>query len=382
MPWKTPKEAIECKRVCAPYLCSRPYYYIYMMLQRPSYYPCTMSQVHDSNKQRRDGALQFQCLDMIKVFEWKGPDNFILFGRTDGGKSISVYLHGPESFFYVGLLDDDYDETVFKRLMDDINEIFKYTAVTDIEAICDLTTIYGYQTKSSTVIKITVLNSYHINQVIKTLRTINSRRAVAHLTQPIELFEDYVSDITRFIIETSINTSTWLEIDKNLFNLGRAKLTRSTLEISLGIDQIKIIKDRDDMSKMRVCIFDIECMPRPGFANCEPNRDPICQISHITYIYGDDLANVSKHIFCVDTCDEIEGSEVHSFDSEKKMLMGWARFFVAGDYDMISGQNIQNFDIQYLINRGLHLGMGAEFFGWGRIYGGSGGGGGEAGYWK
>jgi DNA polymerase delta subunit 1 len=51
------------------------------------------------------------------------------------------------------------------------------------------------------------------------------------------------------------------------------------------------------------------------------------------------------------------GAEVHSFEDEKKLLEQWRDFVVAVDPDVITGYNIINFDLPYLLNRSEHLGV-------------------------
>jgi DNA polymerase elongation subunit (family B) len=39
------------------------------------------------------------------------------------------------------------------------------------------------------------------------------------------------------------------------------------------------------------------------------------------------------------------GAAVHSFETEGAMLDAWARFVVEADPDLITGYNVQNFDM-------------------------------------
>ena len=45
------------------------------------------------------------------------------------------------------------------------------------------------------------------------------------------------------------------------------------------------------------------------------------------------------------------GSHVITNKTERDLLMGWCRFVNEVDPDIITGYNIQNFDIPYLLNR-------------------------------
>jgi DNA polymerase delta subunit 1 len=62
-----------------------------------------------------------------------------------------------------------------------------------------------------------------------------------------------------------------------------------------------------------------------------------------------------RNVFTLNTCASIVGSQVLSFNKEEDLLKGWANFLREVDPDMITGYNIQNFDIAYLLNRAKAL---------------------------
>ena len=60
-------------------------------------------------------------------------------------------------------------------------------------------------------------------------------------------------------------------------------------------------------------------------------------------------------MFTLDTCGQIVGSEVISCSKETELLERWAEFIREADPDIITGYNIQNFDLPYVINRSAAL---------------------------
>ena len=68
------------------------------------------------------------------------------------------------------------------------------------------------------------------------------------------------------------------------------------------------------------------------------------------------------------SCSSIPGVEVYAFEDEAELLAAWARYMVACDPDIITGYNIQNFDIDYLMKRAAALKV-ADFPLLGRIKG-------------
>ena len=62
-----------------------------------------------------------------------------------------------------------------------------------------------------------------------------------------------------------------------------------------------------------------------------------------------------RNIFCLKPIDKIEGAQVRSFTSEAAMLEAWRDFLLEIDPDVLTGYNICNFELNYLIERSRAL---------------------------
>ncbi|KAK0436730.1 ribonuclease H-like domain-containing protein [Armillaria borealis] len=60
-------------------------------------------------------------------------------------------------------------------------------------------------------------------------------------------------------------------------------------------------------------------------------------------------------IFTLDSCDPIEGVYVRSYPSEGALLEAWQNFIHAVDPDVLTGFNILNFDLWFIIERSQRL---------------------------
>jgi DNA polymerase delta subunit 1 len=60
----------------------------------------------------------------------------------------------------------------------------------------------------------------------------------------------------------------------------------------------------------------------------------------------------------LDTCTPIVGAHVMSFEREDKLLAAWSDFVRRSDPDIITGYNVQNFDMPYLVDRAAKLNVG------------------------
>jgi len=62
-----------------------------------------------------------------------------------------------------------------------------------------------------------------------------------------------------------------------------------------------------------------------------------------------------KTIFTLNTCAPIMEAQVLSYENESELLQAWGDFIRKVDPDIITGYNINNFDLYYLLNRATFL---------------------------
>jgi DNA polymerase delta subunit 1 len=107
------------------------------------------------------------------------------------------------------------------------------------------------------------------------------------------------------------------------------------------------------IAPLRILSFDIECSGRPGIFP-EAHTDAVIQIANHVTLQGSSTP-VLKNIFCLKECAPISGAQVLSFDNEADLLRSWHQFVLACDADIITGYNIGNFDLPYLLDRAAAL---------------------------
>ena len=134
------------------------------------------------------------------------------------------------------------------------------------------------------------------------------------------------------------------------------KTSTCQLEVDIAFD--KLISHSPDaewskVSPLRVLSFDIECAGRKGVFP-EPDMDPVIQIANLVTVQGENTFRV-RNVFTLKSCASIMGADVFSFETEAELLMAWQQFIIETDPDIITGYNILNFDLPYLLNRADHL---------------------------
>ena len=148
------------------------------------------------------------------------------------------------------------------------------------------------------------------------------------------------------------------------------------IEVDVVYEDIVPRKSEGQWNKiapLRILSVDIECQGRKGHFP-EAEKDPVIQIANMVTVYGEQKPIV-QNVFTLKGCLPIVGSQVIPSDREEDMLNKWSAFLRAADPDIITGYNVQNFDIPYLLDRAEALGKRnsqvqhslAGFAQWGRV---------------
>jgi len=83
--------------------------------------------------------------------------------------------------------------------------------------------------------------------------------------------------------------------------------------------------------------------------------DPVIQIG--TTLTRGTLDTTERHLFVFPDCAPIPGIEVHSYSTEKAMILGWFDWMVRRNPDILIGYNVFGFDEAYLWHRAEELGI-------------------------
>ena len=124
-------------------------------------------------------------------------------------------------------------------------------------------------------------------------------------------------------------------------NLSVAQMSSSLSDILPDIDS-----SRDVTIQKITTLFDSVLPANEG--------DKVIQIGTTIQRYGEKEPFL-KHMVSLNTCDDIDGCYVESFQDEKKLLISWAKFMNKLDPDIVTGYNIFGFDFAYLFNRAEEL---------------------------
>jgi DNA polymerase delta subunit 1 len=305
-----------------------------------------------------------------------------LFGVTGNGNSVLMHVHGVTPYFYcsvpygfkntpavVGAFREGLNAAVESRKRG--GEVCP-AYVLAVEVV-DKQSILGYhEDKMSQFFKVYVALPNYVPTAKSALQSGFS--FLDYSSQQYHCYEANVPFVLRFMIDNDVSGGNWLEAPAGTYSKRESSQHVSHSQLEIDIYYNSLISHKPDgewmkIAPFRILSFDIECQGRKGFFP-EAEKDSVIQIGNIVTEYGIKGAPpVAKNIFVMNTCSAIVGADVYSFKDEGKMLVAWSEFVREVDADIITGYNVQNFDIPYLLNRAKALKCDETFSLWGRIIG-------------
>lgn len=173
-------------------------------------------------------------------------------------------------------------------------------------------------------------------------------------TQVGTLFEANIDAEVKFMARTGIVGCGWVEIPAGKGTVLHKKMqsSRCQIEVEVKVKDL-IVHDPEGewaaVAPIRTLSFDIECMGRRGIFP-DASEDPIIQIANMVKVEGESEPFI-RNCFVLGTCDPVIGSEIIQCKTEKELLEKWAEFVREVDPDILTGYNILNFDLPYILDR-------------------------------
>jgi DNA polymerase delta subunit 1 len=184
--------------------------------------------------------------------------------------------------------------------------------------------------------------------------------------------------VLRFMVDKGIVGGGWVKVrvDQKAIIKDTQKQSSCQIEVQVvpdSIEGIAPVGKWNISAPLRIVSFDIECAGRRGHFP-DPEIDPVIQIANFGVIHGEQPVSGSAfktappfvyNIFQWKDCAAVEsdppGAQTLVFETEMEMLLGWKKFIDVVDPDMLSGYNIIDFDIFFLLKRAEALGIGDMF---------------------
>ena len=264
--------------------------------------------------------MEMQILDVDYVLVGDKPVVRI-FGKTMKGEAVCAFYEGYKPYFYA-------QGEKAKEMMEDEPQVEKIEKVSR-------KMVMGYQGPTE-IYKITISNPAKTPEL-------RDRLILAGVST-------YEADILfkyRFMNDLGLKGLGWVKIDDgNSVATGTVNIGKC-----ISVDKIEPLEKIED-APLRVLAFDLECVSDSGLLpNAE--QDPIVMISFVL----NEKFRGSKELLI----STRPGPGVTSVSTEQEMLEKFIEVVKEFDPDIITGYNINNFDIPYVLERMRKYGIRSLF---------------------
>ena len=163
-----------------------------------------------------------------------------------------------------------------------------------------------------------------------------------------KVYETNIEPMLRCMHIRKLNSCGFVKIDKYDI-LDKKDSTISDINISTKWTNLNYHKEITQ--KFIIVSFDIECTSCDGgFPQAERIEDKVIQIGTTFHKYGETEC-FYRHIVTLGSCDDIDGADVESYDTEPEVLIAWTKLIKRINPDVMTGWNIFGFDYLYLYER-------------------------------
>jgi len=246
-----------------------------------------------------------------------------IFGKNMSGKSYCVFVNNFLPYFYL-------KTNKIKENIDKINKKFNGDII-DIKKVKKYLP-FGYQKEKTEILKIILRNPAKTPEIREQLEG--------------DLYEADILFKYRFLIDNNIKAMNWIDVDGNFIK---------TSTVSCGGIEAKTISPDDKIEEntpLKIMALDIET-ETPNDRIPEPEKDAIIIIS----LSFSEKYKGEKNIVLSSKNTGFKEKWIISLENEEKLLEKLKDIIEEYDPDVITGYNIQNFDMPFIIGRMSKYGM-------------------------
>uniref|UniRef100_A0A673GFC6 DNA polymerase n=1 Tax=Sinocyclocheilus rhinocerous TaxID=307959 RepID=A0A673GFC6_9TELE len=274
-----------------------------------------------------------------------------MFGVTDSGNSVCCHVHGFAPYFYVPAPNGftnahlaEFQRELNSAVLKDMRSNKDSIAVTVLAVdITKKESMYHYHgSKPLDFLRITMAMPRLIAPAKRLLE--QGFKFANFATQSYQAYEANIDFEIRLMWSVAAGLRAKDRQPQNI----QERYKHKSSQLSHPAEE-----EWQRIAPLRVLSFDIECAGRKGVFP-EPKIDPVIQIASMVQRQGEKEPFI-RTVFTLQSCASIVGSQILCFTQEKLLLQSWAEFVRTVDPDIITGYNIQNFDLPYLLNRAATL---------------------------
>jgi DNA polymerase I len=244
-----------------------------------------------------------------------------IFGRCDDGKTACVFVKGYNPYFYILPMSGEEEalksflEKKFNDQVQNIEEVEKFLP-------------FGYSEKPSRVLKVTGKDPSQI----PVIRDEVWKEGLAK-----KIFEADILFKYRYMADANLHGMRWYRVVGN-------PVSTSVVKVDRVVEMSCMEPAEDRPSNLKIMAVDIEISTPEGVPNSR--TDPIIMIS-LAFMPD----HGAKKTIVLVAKQTKRSDNVMCFDGEKEMLEELVKIIDVYNPDIVTGYNINNFDLPYILER-------------------------------
>lgn len=255
-----------------------------------------------------------QVIDVDYVYNTNKP-LLRIFGKTETGGSVCILYDDFLPYFYVKP----------KNVDDVIAQLKKINDVKNVKMV-DKFIPLGYRETPDKLMEITLSNPQNVPVV---------REQIAPYVD--EIYEADILFRYRFMVDYGIYGMQWIDVEGEKVKTSIVKIPAIHARRIAPVEKL-------DNADLRYLSFDIECLPADPNKVIDSKKDPIIIIS---LTFSSDYKGKKSLVL---VAKPARGDFI-CFDGEKEMLQEFINIMNEYDPDVVTGYNINGFDLPYIYDR-------------------------------
>jgi DNA polymerase delta subunit 1 len=299
--------------------------------------------------------------------------NIYTFGVNKSGESVCVRFEDYQPYLFALVpehLQKTFDEYKKKELEKYIkNKLYRDKNNLELVSIVERKKYKGFtNNKKYKFIKFVCKNLSTFNKIKfilnpKTKGSLPKIMSIDINPLKFDLYESNIEPYLRFTHKMDIKMAGWVSVknpqrDNNISRCQHSYISK--------YNQVSPL-DFQEVSNLTLASWDIEAFSHSTryenineFPNPENPNDIITQIG--TSLYKFSTKESIKHMVTIKSpidncCDPVDGIIIEEYDSEKELIIGWVKFIMKTDPDILIQYNGYNFDWKYIHERSKVLGI-------------------------
>lgn len=245
-----------------------------------------------------------------------------IFGKTENGNPVCLFYEGFFPYFYVSG-----EEEKIREFLSSYESVIKIEKEKKFESI-------GYHKDPIDVLKVTLSSPSDVSE----LRELLEKQPFVKKVYEADILFKY-----RFMVDFEIMGMRWIEVEASSLPTTIVKVP----SFKIISNKIKSI-EKDENCKLKYVAIDIETLPKDPSKPIDPKECPIIMIS---LCFNPPMREKTSIVLLTKNIRNNNKMDIISFENEEEMLKKFLEIIDEYDPDVITGYNINNFDLPFIIER-------------------------------